>query len=114
LPQTASIFAQRRVLEVPSEHNCQGWLQGYLLTGRHGIFPCYEAFLPIVDGMMNQYAKFLEVVTGDFLAQADFSLTTCLPLKLGDKNTTVIRTRAGFINNLLTKKGHTYRDLFTA
>ena len=49
-----------RVMEVLSEHLCQGWLQGYLLTGRHGVFPCYEAFLPIVDGMMNQYAKFLK------------------------------------------------------
>ena len=43
-----------RVLEVLSEHNCQGWLQGYVLTGRHGLFPCYEAFLSIVDGMINQ------------------------------------------------------------
>ena len=44
-----------------SEHNCQGWLQGYVLTGRHGIFPCYEAFIPIVDGMVNQYGKFLKM-----------------------------------------------------
>ncbi len=50
-----------RVMEVLSEHNCQGWLQGYVLTGRHGIFPCYEAFIPIVDGMVNQYGKFLKM-----------------------------------------------------
>jgi xylulose-5-phosphate/fructose-6-phosphate phosphoketolase len=50
-----------RVMEILSEHNCQGWLQGYVLTGRHGIFPCYEAFIPIVDGMVNQYGKFLKM-----------------------------------------------------
>ena len=50
-----------RVMEVLSEHNCQGWLQGYVLTGRHGVFPCYEAFIPIVDGMVNQYGKFLKM-----------------------------------------------------
>src|SRR4051794_32715104 len=50
-----------RVMEVLSEHNCQGWLQGYILTGRHGLFPCYEAFIPIVDGMVNQFAKFLKM-----------------------------------------------------
>ena len=50
-----------RVLEVLSEHNCQAWLQGYLLTGRHGLFPSYEAFLNIVISMMDQFAKFLKV-----------------------------------------------------
>ena len=49
-----------RVLEILNEHDCQGWLQGSLLTGRHGLFPWYEAFVHIVDGMMNQYAKFLK------------------------------------------------------
>jgi xylulose-5-phosphate/fructose-6-phosphate phosphoketolase len=49
-----------RVMEILSEHTCQGWLQGYLLTGRHGLFPCYEAFIAIVDSMVNQYAKFLK------------------------------------------------------
>ena len=50
-----------RVMEMLSEHTCQGWLQGYVLTGRHGLFPCYEAFITIVDGMVNQYAKFLKM-----------------------------------------------------
>lgn len=49
-----------RVLEILSEHTCQAWLQGYLLTGRHGLFPSYEAFLAIITTMMNQYAKFLK------------------------------------------------------
>ena len=49
-----------RVMEVLSEHMCQGWLEGYLLTGRHGFFSCYEAFIHIVDSMFNQHAKWLK------------------------------------------------------
>src|SRR5690349_14583324 len=48
-----------RVMAVLSEHLCQGWLEGYLLTGRHGLFNCYEAFVHIVDSMLNQHAKWL-------------------------------------------------------
>ncbi len=50
-----------RVMEILSEHSCQGWLEGYLLTGRHGLFSCYEAFIHIVDSMFNQHAKWLKV-----------------------------------------------------
>ncbi len=50
-----------RVMEILSEHLCQGWLEGYLLTGRHGVFSCYEAFIHIVDSMVNQHAKWLKV-----------------------------------------------------
>ncbi len=50
-----------RVMEMLSEHQCEGWLEGYLLTGRHGFFPCYEAFVHIVDSMFNQHAKWLKV-----------------------------------------------------
>lgn len=53
-----------RVMEVLSEHLCQGWLEGYLLTGRHGVFNCYEAFVHIVDSMFNQHAKWLKVARG--------------------------------------------------
>jgi xylulose-5-phosphate/fructose-6-phosphate phosphoketolase len=53
-----------RVLEVLSEHLCRGWLEGYLLTGRHGLFSCYEAFIHIVDSMFNQHAKWLKVTRG--------------------------------------------------
>jgi len=52
-----------RVMEILSEHTCQGWLEGYLLTGRHGLFSCYEAFIHIVDSMFNQHAKWLKVAT---------------------------------------------------
>jgi xylulose-5-phosphate/fructose-6-phosphate phosphoketolase len=53
-----------RVMEILSEHTCQGWLEGYLLTGRHGLFSCYEAFTHIVDSMVNQHAKWLKVSRG--------------------------------------------------
>ena len=53
-----------RVLEMLSEHQCEGWLEGYLLTGRHGLFNCYEAFVHIIDSMFNQHAKWLKVTRG--------------------------------------------------
>ncbi len=56
-----NLAADGRVMEILSEHTCQGWLEGYLLTGRHGLFSCYEAFIHIVDSMFNQHAKWLKV-----------------------------------------------------
>ncbi|MGV0653378.1 phosphoketolase family protein [Mycolicibacterium thermoresistibile] len=58
-PDDESLAPDGRVMEVLSEHLCQGWLEGYLLTGRHGMFSCYEAFVHIVDSMLNQHAKWL-------------------------------------------------------
>ena len=60
-PYDVHLARQGRVMEVLSEHLCQGWLEGYLLTGRHGLFSCYEAFIHIVDSMFNQHAKWLKV-----------------------------------------------------
>jgi len=60
-PYDVHLARQGRVMEVLSEHLCQGWLEGYLLTGRHGLFSCYEAFIHIVDSMFNQQAKWLKV-----------------------------------------------------
>ncbi|ARO54377.1 phosphoketolase [Methylorubrum zatmanii] len=60
-PYDVSLAHEGRVMEVLSEHLCQGWLEGYLLTGRHGLFSCYEAFIHIVDSMFNQHAKWLKV-----------------------------------------------------
>ncbi|MEU4575687.1 phosphoketolase family protein [Nonomuraea sp. NPDC023979] len=60
LPTDEHLAPGGRVMEVLSEHLCQGWLEGYLLTGRHGLFNCYEAFIHIVDSMFNQHAKWLE------------------------------------------------------
>jgi xylulose-5-phosphate/fructose-6-phosphate phosphoketolase len=61
LPDDEHLAPEGRVMEVLSEHTCQGWLEGYLLTGRHGLFACYEAFIHIVDSMFNQHAKWLKV-----------------------------------------------------
>ncbi|MEC4818884.1 MAG: phosphoketolase family protein [Scytonema sp. PMC 1069.18] len=60
LPYDDSLSPDGRVMEILSETTCQGWLEGYLLTGRHGFFSCYEAFIHIVDSMFNQHAKWLE------------------------------------------------------
>ena len=64
LPGDDHLARDGRVMEVLSEHLCQGWLEGYLLTGRHGLFTCYEAFIHIVDSMFNQHAKWLKVSRG--------------------------------------------------
>ncbi len=61
IPEDDHITPDGRVMEVLSEHMCQGWLEGYLLTGRHGFFSCYEAFIHIIDSMFNQHAKWLKV-----------------------------------------------------
>jgi xylulose-5-phosphate/fructose-6-phosphate phosphoketolase len=60
LPEDEHLAPDGRVMEILSEHVCQGWLEGYLLTGRHGLFSCYEAFIHIVDSMFNQHAKWLK------------------------------------------------------
>ncbi len=62
LPSDEHVAADGRVMEMLSEHQCEGWLEGYLLTGRHGFFSCYEAFIHIIDSMFNQHAKWLDVV----------------------------------------------------
>ena len=61
LPVDEHLSPEGRVMEILSEHTCQGWLEGYLLTGRHGLFSCYEAFIHLVDSMFNQHAKWLKV-----------------------------------------------------
>jgi xylulose-5-phosphate/fructose-6-phosphate phosphoketolase len=61
IPEDTNLARAGRVLEMLSEHQCQGWLEGYLLTGRHGLFSCYEAFIHIIDSMFNQHAKWLKV-----------------------------------------------------
>jgi xylulose-5-phosphate/fructose-6-phosphate phosphoketolase len=61
LPYDDHLAPDGRVMEMLSEHQCQGWLEGYLLTGRHGFFSCYEAFIHLIDSMFNQHAKWLKV-----------------------------------------------------
>lgn len=65
IPEDDHLSPDGRVMEILSEHTCQGWLEGYLLTGRHGLFTSYEAFIHLVDSMFNQYAKWLKVTRKD-------------------------------------------------
>ena len=83
-----------RVMEMLSEHLCEGWLEGYLLTGRHGLFNCYEAFIHIVDSMVNQHAKYLKVCA-ELPWRADIACrsTSCSPACLAPGPTTASRTR---------------------
>ena len=71
LPGDNHLSRDGRVMEVLSEQLCQGWLEGYLLTGRHGFFSCYEAFIHIVDSMFNQHAKWLKACKRHPVATAD-------------------------------------------
>ena len=70
IPEDDHLSPDGRVMEILSEHTCQGWLEGYLLTGRHGLFTSYEAFIHLVDSMFNQHAKWLKVRARDSLAKA--------------------------------------------
>jgi xylulose-5-phosphate/fructose-6-phosphate phosphoketolase len=99
-----------RVMEVLSEHLCQGWLEGYLLTGRHGFFSCYEAFIHIVDSMFNQHAKWLKV-TRDIpwrrpIASLNYLLTSHVWRQ--DHNG-FSHQDPGFIDHVVNKKAGTIR-----
>ena len=94
LPVDENLSPTGRVMEVLSEHMCQGWLEGYLLTGRHGFFSCYEAFIHIIDSMVNQHAKWLKVTRRSSLAQADRVAELSAQLRwCGGRITTASRTR---------------------
>ncbi|MEV8607116.1 phosphoketolase family protein [Amycolatopsis sp. NPDC051373] len=110
---TEHLAGRGRVLEVLSEHLCQGWLQGYLLTGRHGLFPCYEAFVSIVDSMVNQYAKFLKM-SGEVAWRAPVASLNYLLTSDGwrQEHNGYSHQGPGFINQMLTKKAGTARIYF--
>jgi xylulose-5-phosphate/fructose-6-phosphate phosphoketolase len=99
-----------RVMEVLSEHMCEGWLEGYILTGRHGLFNCYEAFVHIVDSMFNQHAKWLKV-TRDLpwrrpIASLNYLLSSHVCRQ--DHNG-FTRQDPGFIDHVINKKGEIIR-----
>ena len=102
-----------RVMEILSEHTCEGWLEGYLLTGRHGFFSCYEAFIPIVDSMVNQHAKWLktsrEVEWRRPIASLNFLLTSHVWRQ--DHNG-FSHQDPGFIDHVANKKADTVRLYF--
>ena len=81
IPEDDHLSPDGRVMEILSEHTCQGWLEGYLLTGRHGFFSCYEAFIHIIDSMLNQHAKWLKVTSREIpwrrpIASLNYLLTS--------------------------------------
>jgi xylulose-5-phosphate/fructose-6-phosphate phosphoketolase len=100
-----------RVMEVLSEHNCQGWLQGYVLTGRHGLFPCYEAFIPIVDGMVNQYSKFLKMSREEAKWREPVASLNYLLTSVGwrQDHNGYSHQMPGFINSMLNRREDTAR-----
>ena len=99
-----------RVMEVLSEHLCQGWLEGYLLTGRHGLFNCYEAFIHIVDSMVNQHAKWLKVTRGIPWRRPIASLNYILSSHVWRQdNNGFSHQDPGFIDHVANKKAEIVR-----
>jgi xylulose-5-phosphate/fructose-6-phosphate phosphoketolase len=99
-----------RVMEVLSEHMCQGWLEGYLLTGRHGFFSCYEAFIHIIDSMFNQHAKWLKTTRHIPWRRPIASLTYLLTSHVWRQDHNGFSHQdPGFIDHVVNKKADTVR-----
>jgi len=110
LPVDEDLSQTGRVMEVLSEHLCQGWLEGYLLTGRHGFFSCYEAFIHIVDSMVNQHAKWLkttrEIPWRKPIASLNYLLSS---LVWRQDHNGFSHQDPGFIDHLMNKKADIVR-----
>ncbi|HSB34305.1 MAG TPA: phosphoketolase family protein [Nitrospirota bacterium] len=114
LPEDENLSPDGRVMEILSEHTCQGWLEGYLLTGRHGFFTCYEAFIHIVDSMFNQHAKWLKVCGKEVpwrrpIASLNYLLTSHVWRQ--DHNG-FSHQDPGFIDHVVNKKADVVRVYF--
>ena len=106
----ADLAPDGRVMEILSEHTCQGWLEGYLLTGRHGFFSCYEAFIHIVDSMFNQHAKWLKVTRGIPWRAPIASLNYLLSSHVWRQdNNGFSHQDPGFIDHVVNKKAEIVR-----
>ncbi len=110
LPVDENLSETGRVMEILSEHLCQGWLEGYLLTGRHGFFSCYEAFIHIIDSMVNQHAKWLkttrEIPWRKPIASLNYLLSS---LVWRQDHNGFSHQDPGFIDHLLNKKADVVR-----
>ena len=111
LPEDDHLAPDGRVMEILSEHTCQGWLEGYLLTGRHGMFSCYEAFIHIVTSMFNQHAKWLKVTSKEIpwrrpIASLNYLLTSHVWRQ--DHNG-FSHQDPGFIDHVVNKKADVIR-----
>ncbi len=113
LPEDDHLAPDGRVMEILSEHTCQGWLEGYLLTGRHGLFSCYEAFIHIVDSMFNQHAKWLkasrEIAWRRPIASLNYLLTSHVWRQ--DHNG-FSHQDPGFVDHVVNKKADIVRVYF--
>ena len=110
LPGDDHLSPDGRVMEVLSEHLCQGWLEGYLLTGRHGLFNCYEAFIHIIDSMFNQHAKWLKVTRAIPWRAPIASLNYLLASHVWRQdNNGFSHQDPGFIDHVINKKAEIVR-----
>jgi xylulose-5-phosphate/fructose-6-phosphate phosphoketolase len=114
IPEDENLAPDGRVMEILSEHTCQGWLEGYTLTGRHGLFSCYEAFIHIVDSMFNQHAKWLKVTRSEIpwrrpIASLNYLLTSHVWRQ--DHNG-FSHQDPGFIDHVVNKKAEVVRVYF--
>ena len=110
LPGDEHLAPDGRVMEILSETTCQGWLEGYLLTGRHGLFSCYEAFIHIVDSMFNQHAKWLQVANGVPWRRPVASLNYLLTSHVWRQDHNGFSHQdPGFIDLVMNKKADTIR-----
>ncbi|HET7704239.1 MAG TPA: phosphoketolase family protein [Candidatus Limnocylindrales bacterium] len=110
LPTDDHLAPDGRVMEVLSEHQCQGWLEGYLLTGRHGLFNCYEAFIHIVDSMFNQHAKWLKMTSEIPWRRPIASLNYLLTSHVWRQDHNGFSHQdPGFIDHVLNKKAQAIR-----
>jgi xylulose-5-phosphate/fructose-6-phosphate phosphoketolase len=111
IPEDDNLSPDGRVMEILSEHTCQGWLEGYLLTGRHGFFSCYEAFIHIIDSMFNQHAKWLKITSDEIpwrrpIASLNYLLTSHVWRQ--DHNG-FSHQDPGFIDHVVNKKAEVIR-----
>jgi xylulose-5-phosphate/fructose-6-phosphate phosphoketolase len=110
LPSDDHLANDGRVMEVLSEHLCQGWLEGYLLTGRHGLFSCYEAFIHIIDSMFNQHAKWLKTTRHIPWRRPIASLNYLLTSHVwGQDHNGFSHQDPGFIDHVINKKAEVVR-----
>ena len=113
VPDDDHLARDGRVMEVLSEHMCQGWLEGYLLTGRHGFFSCYEAFIHIIDSMFNQHAKWLKVSRGIPWRRPIASLNYLLTSHVWRQDHNGFSHQdPGFIDHVINKKAEIVRAYF--
>jgi len=110
VPGDDHVGADGRIMEVLSEHLCQGWLEGYLLSGRHGLFNCYEAFIHIIDSMFNQHAKWLKVSRGIAWRRPIASLNYLLTSHVWRQDHNGFSHQdPGFIDHVISKKAEVVR-----